>query len=70
MNRKSIHPEPPKYSAGSTRPAGRRFYAREELPVSMVSNVFGTIERTRFLFRDTLRSGAAFGGAEGRSEAF
>ena len=56
-------------SAASTRPAARPcYFARVKgCRFPMVSNLFGTIERTRFLFRDTLAGGAAPGRAEGRS---
>ena len=45
-------------AAGLSRPAARRFSSRrvKGCPFPMVSNLFGTLERTRFLFRDTLEA--------------
>ena len=58
----------PRSSAASTRRGGPAIYfARVKgCRFPMVSNLFGTLERTRFLFRDTLASGAASGRAEDR----
>ena len=48
--------------------ARRCYFARVKgCRFPMVSNLFGTLERTRFLFRDTLERGAASGRAEDRS---
>ena len=46
----------PRFSAACFRPAGRRStYARVKgCRFPMVSNLFGTMERARFMFRDTL----------------
>ena len=59
----------PRSSAASTRPSGPAllFTRVKGCRFPMVSNLFGTLERTRFLFRDTLAGRPASGRAEGRS---